>query len=426
MDGSDSSAGLGYSFLRDSKAEKVDIGKWLPGPTESSALSLGGILFETILNYLVLLGRCHLSSSDELSHEYRREAERLFLWGHGVSARDGHLDGILSQSQDLRLSVITVLSGLATCVTSGSARLFSQGSKADVPAATCDVANELRRLTDQAATLLKPSSTTEEELGEEYEDEEAWDSESGTTSSVFEFEDFLDDMKTYIDCLTDLSEALQGPTLDTDPAFDTEPEYPPEDFKVSSLQALVFCRKIRDRFPNLDKWLVERLGEGNAHRASLLLREKEASEHADDGDPTCIDAERPEYFEDRGERLFEEDTESDHQPGSLSLEAFPEATETTGSTLETKSIFSRPTKDKPQTQGRDPTPPISFAITEESLSDDEGHGTVASFSTTASDIEGGRVRVPPMPAEALQATSFRCFICDQDVSLKSKTRRDWK
>lgn len=424
MDGSGSSAGLGYSFLRDGKAEKVDIGKWLPDPTESSALSLGGTLFATILNYLVLLGRCQLSHSDELSHKYRREAERLFLWGHGVSAGDGHLDGILSRSQDLRLSVITILSGLATCVTSGSARLISQGSKADVvPAGINDAANELQRLTDQAATLLRPARTTKEE---ESEDEVTWDSESESASSIFEFEDFLDDIKTYIDCLTDLSEVLQSPTDDTDPTFDTEPEYPLEDFKVSSLQALVFCRKIRDRFPNLDKWLVERLGEGNAHRASLLLREKEGSKHADEGDPECTDAERSEYIADTGERWSAEDSESDRQPGSLSLEAFPGATETTGSTLETRSIFSKPTKDKPQTQGQDTILPISFDVAEESLSDGEDHGTVASFSTTASDIEGGRVRVPPMPAEVHQGTSFHCFICDQDVSLKSKTRREWK
>ncbi|RYP71834.1 hypothetical protein DL771_004546 [Monosporascus sp. 5C6A] len=361
----------------------VDVRSWLPEPSDISTLGLAGTLFEAILNLLTLLAR-HATQGehDEVPCSYsntlHQEAERLSLWGDAFSASNGQLDEILSKSTELRQSVVLPLYELGVTLKDGAMRTVlgkSGDSKLEDPL------RELRRLLEQAAVVLNTSDGI---------DDKDRVSESGFSTSVMD--DFLEDISTYIDCLMDLSLALENPVIDLEPADSASQNL--ETFDVSSPQAMAFCRKIRDRFPKPEKWLVERLGEGNACRALALKDLREGLLDSQTSEPEI----RKVSVELEGSVLPSEGLFSDSQQ---------KMTETTLSTFRSGSIFD---KSIPDLQVFDDS--ASFV-------------TSASFSTTLSAVNMGRPRLPPLPEEALEGRPFSCLACHQTLT-GGLTRSEWK
>ncbi|KAH6973043.1 hypothetical protein BKA56DRAFT_424546, partial [Ilyonectria sp. MPI-CAGE-AT-0026] len=217
----------------------------------------------------------------------QNERERLFLWGQGLSAESGSLDDRLDTSTELRSRVLSLLFSLGHAVYQASLR----GNR-PLPERLVEQCSNLRRQLDATQTLLQdfPQITTD------------LDALSDSDASEYDHEDFIDDLTTYIDCLLDLAPALERPALD----FNREdpPPISVEFFSTSDPQALVFCRKIRDRFPNLPQFLVERLADANAVRANEIL-----CAHAAHAESTGINDREPVSS---GSRLQVSDTTHSH------------------------------------------------------------------------------------------------------------------
>ena len=192
---------------------------------------------------------------------------------------------------------------------------------------------------------------------------------TGLPADGFNIEDVVDDLADYVDCLMDLSQCLEHPALD----FDETRHLPPEVFNASSPQALLFCRRIRDRFPVLPLFLVERLGEANSIRSNRVREAQLRIPSGKEGD----------VGDDITETLFSD--------------SMPKNTDTTKSTFQSDSIFDRP---------------MSVA-------------TFATTATTWSAIEQGRLRVPPLPKEAETDDGFLCIACAKRLT-DVKNRTNWK
>jgi hypothetical protein len=71
---------------------------------------------------------------------------------------------------------------------------------------------------------------------------------SESDTSEYEATEILEEISIYVDCL-DLSPSLDNPALDIQVEGSDEPlTQVKESFTVSSEEALIYCRKIRDRF----------------------------------------------------------------------------------------------------------------------------------------------------------------------------------
>lgn len=390
--------------LLDSSEVYVDVQSWLPEPPKDSILGLAGTLFEAILALFTPLAR-HLADGEDGtdctidSKELFQEVERFFLWGDGFSASSGQLDEILSKSSELRQSVFSSLYELGVTLKNTAMRscYVSHSYKAgglDVPM------RELQVLLEQTWILL---------YGSDGLDDRDAVSESG--SSANDLAECFEDISTYIDCLMDLSLALENPAFDLEAVDATIPIFQNlETFDASSPHALAFCRKIRDRFPKLDKWLVERLGENNAVRASAL---KEARER-------CLDIEA--MVAEMANCTVDEPEESVLPSEALFSDSQPKPTETTRSTNLSDPVFD---KSKPDSQRR-PAPPFKPTRRFPHVpASNASFATFASFSTKASAITDGRPRVPSLPEEALKGKPFSCLACHQKIAIKM-TRKDWK
>lgn len=204
---------------------------------------------------------------------------------------------------------------------------------------------------------------------------------SDSDSSEGDFAEGVEDISSFTDCLMDLAPALEHPALDIEfkkAALNVVA------FQVSSAMAANYCRKIQDRFPDLDIRIVERLGEANQNR-SKRLRESIAANEATAEDP-------------------EDETLFSRNGGKQ--------TETSKSTYVSESIFS--TDENPE-----------FGISKEEYDDGASQTTFATFSTAFSTTGRGMPRIPPLPEYARSGKPFKCVACGQ-VLHSVRNRRVWK
>ncbi len=284
---------------------------------------------------------------------------------------DGDLDEVLAHSKELNFRVLSLLLRLGTVVLQGLSR---------------DSVPSSQVLTEQRDDLRTLLDTTETLLQEPEPDESARPyTPSESDASEYEAMEILEEISIYVDCLLDLSPSLDNPAFDIQAeTSDEPPTQSKESYTVSSEEALIYCRKIRDRFEVLPKYLVERLAEANVLRA-IALREMRSQ-------PTKHDAPINDNIT---ESLF---STTDHR-----------VTETTKSTGPSSSVFSK----------------VSFSghVPVLEFDDNASEVTFASFSTAASAISLGRPRVPPIPE--IQGDGFNCPICFSCVT-NVKTRKEWK
>lgn len=169
-------------------------------------LGLAGDLFETIFNVCAAVSST--LEETEYSKRLREELERFFLWGDGFSAFPGGLDTILTKSAELHLAVLSSLYELGTVVNDDLLRMVDKSSASQTTTTTSsqEKLSRLWSLLEKVATVLDATEATSD-----------FGSFSGDESPNCNFEEILDDMGIYIDCLMDLSPPLENPVVDLEP-----------------------------------------------------------------------------------------------------------------------------------------------------------------------------------------------------------------
>jgi len=357
----------------------IKVSQWLPDPNpELSTITSEGIasnLFDTILTLFSSLTKLAAETCEENTSVRKsqvltsqNEVERLFLWGDGVSAYEGRLDVILSRSSELREDILSILSELGDTITTA----FFTAVNGQCSMALIQQKSDTEKLLEKVAFLLQRPEKRESAI---------W---VANESPLLDLEDCLDAIGAFIDCLMDLTVALENPASDPDqgPVEKSRLEF--EIFDVHSA-ALIYCRRIRDRWKSLPKYLVERLGTANMERAEAIRQ---------------LSIER-----DRLVDAIKNDQPDDFQEESLFSRPLPlQGTDTTKSGTK-NSIF-----DKSEEKA-------AFLEPEDTLS----IGTVLTSSTSRSSMGIGKPRIPPMPDQS----TFQCVSCPKTLSREQWTRRQW-
>lgn len=353
---------------------RQDVESWVPEPAPSKGGSgLVARLFTTICRAVSSLTERVSRTEAEVYQRCRNEFERLFLWGQGLAVPDGDLDEKLAFSKELHFQVLSLLWRLGTVTLQCLSRTAAPPSSS--LAAQCEDLQSLLNTTEGLLHETDPPNGADRPQ-----------TPTGSDISDHDMVDLIEEVSIYVDCLLDLTSSLDNPARDLSLEDLHEPSTSPkETFQVSSEEALIYSRRIRDRFKGLPKYLVERLAEANTMRAAALRERRsqptKGNIPADDGIT---------------ESLFSTTDHGVTKSTVTSTSFFP-------STIQSSSAWSR----------TEPLP-IDDAVSE---------ATFASFSTTASALGMGRPRVPPMPET--QDGVAHCPICLLHIP-HIQTRKNWK
>ncbi|RDW57643.1 hypothetical protein BP6252_13725 [Coleophoma cylindrospora] len=355
-----------------------ELERWLE---ESGAVSqntsivrqgLVGRLFEASYELLTSLlhsaKKQHSIAAGDM-RQCQNELERLFLWGDGFGASDGSLDDILHKSTELKINVLSLLSEIAKIV---SQNIFN-AIKPSEPTVLGEFA-DLQILLETTEAVLQEGHTRRNSIA--FSDSEA---------SECDFTEAIDDIAVYTNCLMDLAPALEHPAVDAEIKEEVSIV---ETFQVSSIVAANYCRKIRDRFPDLNIRIVEKLGEANQKRSRRLQEAFIAAE--------AVSVKQTQDPDDGDETLFS-------RSGG-------KHTDTTKSTYVSDSVFST---DQ------------DFGISKEEYDDVLSQTTFDTFSTAFSTVRQGMPRVPSLPKSARSGARFKCVACGK-VLRNIRNRRIWK
>lgn len=356
---------------------RQDIERWVPEPAPSKG-GAGFIakLFTTINRAMASLTSVLTMTKDGAHRQCRNDFERFFLWGQGLSVVDGNLDEVLAYSKELHFRVLTLLLRLGTVVLQGLSRDAILVSSGDLTG-QCD---DLRTLLDMTETILLQEPESDDFAG--------LDALSDSDGSDYGTTEIVEEISIYVDCLLDLSPSLDNPVLDIQVEGSDEPStQDKESFNVSSEEALIYCRKIRDRFEALPKFLAERLAEANVLRAATLR-------------------------DMRSQPIKYEVPVNDGFTESLFSATDQRLTEGSKSTVPSSSIFSSHVDSSSM-----------WSKKQVDFDDNTSDATFASFSSATSAAGQGRPRVPPMPES--EGNGFDCPICLLRVT-NVKSRKTWK
>lgn len=353
----------------------MDITKRVPEHPKSSETGFASDLYASILHSFSRLSCCstsHNAGPYNYNSFLQNELERLHLWGNGHSVLDGHFDRSLSQSPELRQAVLV--------------RLYEMGSLihyALIPRLMVETEIELfARSREELSQYLRIAL----DISEETHEEPTRDGQcGGNIYSLDDIPDLLEELKTIIDCLMDLSIMMNDLRIESNVEVGATGLV--ETFEVSSPQALVYCRKIRDQFPALPQILVERLGEANSIRSrsiSMKSIQQEKDETEDVANYAVTELEAP------SENLM---SSSGFTAGNSSIK----------SSL-AESVFDR-----------------RLRTTRE---DTRSVATFASINSTLHGINEGKRRVPPMPSPASTGETFECPLCSRQVNITDRSK--WK
>lgn len=351
--------------------------EWLRGRAERPQTTrLIAVLSHLINRAIVTIAHATVKSDQRLAAQFRREAQRFFLWADGLDARDGSLEESLEQSMELKHCVQDLLVSLGATVLAGLDWIFHE-TEDSVP----DHGQQAQKLLFEAILPFENVRSNILDVTMRHKSTEQTD-----------LNKILASITVYIDCLLDLVSVVEDPA--TDFGHDTKHEAPAiypqlESFVVSSDEALVYCRRIRDRFRTAPKFLVERLAQANATRAAML-RDLEQAASVDNGKG------RGGAMTARTESIF-----TSKGPSSM----------TTSRPTKQSSIFS-----KSKRQGKDRAQP--------QVPSSQSEVTFATFTTATSLQLSSRPRVPPIP-QMTEHGSLKCSFCILPLSA-SLTRKQWK
>jgi hypothetical protein len=362
--------------------------EWIDGTTihrlrnpedEGAAVGFAWTLYDLDLKLLKTLIPVVSKDLPNISHKdiktLKQSLGNLFLWGDGF--RDGMLENILEESDDLKETLVDLLVEIARLLISRessyvavntsvrltfskeiAARVRSRSTVDDVEA----LVEELEVVLEKGRILREPAPDSEGSYNCGNPDlEEIEDNDELSIS--------INSLATYTQCLMDLVPSMEN-TLNFASQVKVEDQTSsPLDFHVSGpSRAYIF--NIYDRFSKANPRLVERLGEANWQRHVALRK------------GTTNQAERI----------------------STAIEEAP------------KSVFIPVSLFQDSGLGTSLLAQTSYAHTTASHT---------SFVSSQADDDGGGLRVPPTPKAVPKGIPFSCEICGQTLS-RIKNRIDWK
>lgn len=353
----------------------MDIVGWTPEHPQNAEVGFISDFYDSIMQSFFTLARSPSNGRiDEcdVTTFLRKQLERLYLWGSGHSVQDGYLDRLLSQSQELKQIVL--------------ARFYETGT----------LLHERLIPRIMLETEIQAFSRTHEELGrhlntalyllEDTHEDINIDSKDGNGNDLLDdIPELFEELKTIIDCLMDLSIIIDDLPIEADAkvgAIGLD-----DTFEVSSPDALVYCRKIRDQFPSLPHKLVQRLGEANAIRSKFISKRNIQLEKGGDADTLS--------YAPTGSEVPSEDLMSSSRP-------------TAGSSSIKSSLVESTFERKLRTISEDTRSVISFA----------------SLNTTVHGTNSGKRRVPPLPSLPSIGGPFECPFCFDKLNITDRSK--WK
>lgn len=263
---------------------------------------------------------------------------------------------------------------------------------------------ELGSLIEKSETIFSDDISTNESVGNE-EDDNISDSCKSTA-------DIDEALKSRVQLAMDLVPSLES-TLSQIERLAGQSAYTTNEPFHASKPAQVYISLVRDKFPEADKELIERLGEANWQRHINIRRRLE---RIDD----------KELIERVGEANWErhvnirrrlERVETSEGPAPLSS---IEAETIIGSKFQPQTLFHDSGIGTSDSAGSYATPPDAAQAL--AAPSEASH---TSFISSFTETEKEATRVPPTPAEVSLGKPFRCFLCGH-LQFKIKDRVGWK
>ncbi|KAL6399967.1 hypothetical protein AUP68_17377 [Ilyonectria robusta] len=244
--------------IREWQADSTSSGYWAGDMSVNARLcSAVLLLYKEILR--------HISKRVEIKKPIRMSLERTYslmvLWSEAWGVGDGSLDEIFAKSRNIRRSSLKILSSIANALLERLKPLV--------------VKDRLERL-DELEARLAAMTAEASYLIHDVTDSDSDSSSDG--SSDFELDtidEIVEDLRTDVQCLTELNPLIRNPVFDRSSQKQKEPEV------ADWIPQKAFCDKIEQRFPRADHSLVMGLGDANWWRFQTCQEQRLKNEHAE-------------------------------------------------------------------------------------------------------------------------------------------------
>ncbi|KAF1851954.1 uncharacterized protein K460DRAFT_373842 [Cucurbitaria berberidis CBS 394.84] len=320
--------------------------------TEHEDTGIVARLLRACLDSLALFLQLHdaVSITKRGQNVLRRCHATLKLWGEGHGVWHGKLDQVLERSRHLQQMTLSILNPLCKVLLNGLSKH-----------AASDDAN-IMQMCNSTAEIYGQTKWLLEGFDEATSDSDSDSDSSGDGIGHGGIKAIVEDIKTYTDCLVDLSTALDCPAVD--PIHDDEPSV----LNVQQRAAHDYhADLILAKYPKANADLVECLGRASWQRYQRIKQERESNANA-----------------------------------QIYAQAHPDSA---GKSLVADSEF----QDSGLGTSLPSAPPTAYAE------------TVISFMT--SNAGGKRIQIPPLSAEAKNGAQFECNACGKYI--RATTNRDW-
>ncbi|KAF2131117.1 hypothetical protein P153DRAFT_384331 [Dothidotthia symphoricarpi CBS 119687] len=223
-------------------------------------------------------------------HILRRCHCILKLWADGHGVWVGRLDGILKRSRNLQRTTLSIINPMC--------KILLQALDKHVPSRDDDTVIAHLKVTtaqihDQTKWLLAGDEGTSD--GDDDSDSDSDSETLGDEVGSNAFTRLVENIKTYTDCLVDLSPALECPAID--PEHDDEPSV----LRVEQRAAHEYhAELILAKYPNASFEMVDCLGKTSWARYQRMQQEREHNVHAYDYEQRSRIADSKSKFQDSG------------------------------------------------------------------------------------------------------------------------------
>lgn len=304
----------------------------------------------------------------------KEELGRLYLLGEALD--NGKLDKALQDADDLRESFLELLASIGRLLVRRLSPIVERLSPNSCDEHAQDL-QELESLIEKSEAILSNEVSTNGSVGEEEDD----DGNDSCTSGV----GIDEDLRSRVQLAMDLVPSLES-TLSHVERLQRQSAYISNEPFHASNPAQIYISLVRDKFPEANNKLIERLGEANWQRHINIRRRLEKIEAPEEPVPLAII---------RAETVIG----SKFQPETLFHDS------AIGTSISARSYN---------------VPPDAVQVL--TAPSEASH---TSFISGLAEMEKGGTRVPPTPAEVSLGKPFRCYLCGHLLSM-IKNRVGWK